>query len=212
MLTEDQQTVFDWINDNLELPVYAAAYKGAVELLSNKSPGYIAFVSHAGRDLMNGLAGAVLGITRQQVQYVERVDAFKDDWKDEWGGVGFERSETTDETGHLIPNEICQKVKRLVDEHTEGRRRREEANVAFFTTFLDYSHEASIPDNLRQEWRQARGWFQAHAHLRNTEFEVEAADELEKCFQALDGFLYSAAASQLEQLRSLREILEETNQ
>ena len=41
MLTENQQTVFNWINDDLELPVYAEAYKGALDLLNNKSPGYI---------------------------------------------------------------------------------------------------------------------------------------------------------------------------
>ena len=28
MLTSNQQIVFNWINDDLELPVYAEAYKG----------------------------------------------------------------------------------------------------------------------------------------------------------------------------------------
>ena len=55
MLTSNQQTVFDWLNEDLELPVYAEAYKGALDILNNKSPGYITFVSHACRDLMNGL-------------------------------------------------------------------------------------------------------------------------------------------------------------
>ena len=63
MLTSNQQTVFDWINDDLELPVYAEVYKGALDLLNKKSPGHISFASHAGRDLMNGLASAVKGIT-----------------------------------------------------------------------------------------------------------------------------------------------------
>ena len=93
MLTEKQQTVFDWLNDNLELPVYAQAYKGALDLLNKKSAGYITFVSHAGRDLMNLLASAVKGIKRQQVQYFQLVNAFKDDWKNEWGGEGFNTTE-----------------------------------------------------------------------------------------------------------------------
>ena len=65
MLTERQQTVFDWINDALELPVYAEAYKGALEQLNNKSSGYITFVSHAGRDLMNGLADSANSVTTE---------------------------------------------------------------------------------------------------------------------------------------------------
>ena len=37
MLTKNQQTVFDWLNDDLELPVYAQAYKGALDLVKKKS-------------------------------------------------------------------------------------------------------------------------------------------------------------------------------
>ncbi len=85
MLTERQQTVFDWINDDLELPVFAEAYKGALDLLNKKSAGYITFISHAGRDLMNLLASAVKGTKGGRVQYEQLVDKFKDDWKDEWG-------------------------------------------------------------------------------------------------------------------------------
>ena len=111
MLTERQQTVFDWIHDNLELPVYAAAYKGALDLLNKKSAGYITFVSHAGRDLMNLLASAMKGPNPKRVQYVDLVNAFKDDWKHEWGGEGFSTIEDNDEDGHLIPNEICEKIR-----------------------------------------------------------------------------------------------------
>ena len=142
MLTSNQQTVFNWINDDLELPLYAEAYKGALEQLNKKSPGYITFISHAGRDLMNGLASAAKGIQRQQVQYVNLVDDFRDEWKDEWGGEGYNTTEdnvkisgwiqrllrffrynTTednDEKGHLIPNDICMKIQELVDEHKKA--------------------------------------------------------------------------------------------
>lgn len=212
MLTANQQTVFDWLNDNLELPVYAEAYKGALDLLNKKSNGYITFVSHAGRDLMNGLAAAVKGITRDQVQYVQLVDDFKDDWKNEWGGEGFNTTEDSNENEHPIPNEICKKIKRLIDEHTEGRLRAEDTNSSFFITFLDYPNKGSIPDNLSQEWRSARRWFAGHAHLRENEFEVQASNEAERHFRSLDSFLYAAASSELEQLRSIHEILEETNQ
>ena len=179
MLTERQQTVFDWINDNLELPVYAEAYKGALEQLNKKSSGYITFVSHAGRDLMNGLALAATHIKRQQVQYVQLVNDFKDDWKDEWGKEEYRTTEDNDENGHLIPHEICKKIKTLIDEHIEGRLRYEEIDSAFFITFLDYPHQESVPQNLSQEWQRARRWFIGHAHLREDEFSIEVYDEVE---------------------------------
>ena len=211
MLTERQQTVFEWLNDNLELPVYAEGYKGALEQRNNKSSGYITFVSHAGRDLMNGLALAAKRIKRQQVQYVQLVDDFKDDWKDEWGEEEYSTTEDNDENGHLIPNEICKKIKKLIDEHREGRLRAEEIDSSFFITFLDYENKESIPQNLSQEWRRARRWFIGHAHLRKNEFSIETYDEVEKHFQNLDNLLYAAAASEIEQLRSIHEILDEAN-
>ena len=212
MLTERQQRVFDWINDNLERPVYAQAYKGAIKQLNKKCPGYITFVSHAGRDLMNGLASAAIGIPGAPVQYVRLVDDFKDEWKDEWSGEGYNTTENNDENGHLIPNEICEKIKKLVDEHKEGRRMAEEKNTSFFTNFLDYPNEESIPENLSQEWRKAKQWFNGYAHLREDEFPIAASNEVEKHFRNLDNFLYAAAGSELEQLRSLHEILEEANE
>ena len=182
MLTERQQTVFDWINDDLERPVYAEAYKGALEQLNKKSSGYITFVSHAGRDLMNGLASAAIGIPSAPVQYVQLVGNFTDDWKDEWGGEGYDIVEENDENGHLIPNEICEKIKKLVDKHKKGRRIAEEKNTSFFTNFLDYPNEESIPENLSQEWRKAKQWFNEHVHLREDEFPTAASNEVELHF------------------------------
>ena len=195
MLTERQQTVFDWINDDLELPVYAEAYKGAIEQLNNKSSGYITYVSHTGRDLMNGLASDAEGITRQRVQYEQLVDKFKDDWKDEWGGDRFHPPDNVPKE-HLIPNEICQKVKKLVDEHKEGRRITEEKNTSFFTNFLGYPNEESIPENLSQEWRKAKQWFNGHAHLREDEFSYSRHLTKWNCiFTYFDNLLYAAAES-----------------
>ena len=108
-LSTEQQTVFDWLNDELQLPVFAEAYKGALELLEKKSPGYITFVSHAGRDLMNGLAR--LGSGREQVQYVNRLDELQDDWEGESRAGGFNEIDDA-ENGHfiLVPSEIWEKA------------------------------------------------------------------------------------------------------
>lgn len=212
MLTQNQQTVFVWINDNLKLPVFAEAYKGALDLLNKKPAGYITFVSHAGRDLMNLLASAVKGIKGDRVQYGKFVDEFKDDWKDEWGGEGFNTTENNNGITHPIPNEICKKIKGLVDEHKVGNLRSEDKGTLFFTTFLDYSNKESVPENLVKEWRTAKKCFEKYTHLRKKGFSMEAPDEVERHFHNFDNLLYAAAETDIEQLRSIHEILEETNQ
>ena len=208
-LSTEQQTVFNWLNGELELPVYAEAYKGALELLEKKSPGYITFVSHAGRDLMNSLAQ--LGTGREQVQYANRLDGLQDDWEDEWGRAGVDIIDNP-ENGHLIPYEVCEQIQDLIDEHKAGRLRPSEAVVLFFSNFLDYAYEEEIPRNLLTEWKSTREWFVAHAHLRDSAFEIEVSTEVERHFQILDDLLYNAASSELERIRSINEILEETNE
>ncbi len=68
-MNRQQQRVYDWLNDELELPVFADAYKGAIILLTQKPAGYISFVAYAGRDLINGLAPTCNGIKSKQGQY-----------------------------------------------------------------------------------------------------------------------------------------------
>ena len=208
-LSTEQQTVFDWLNDELEMPVYAEAYKGALDFLDKKPPGYITFVSHAGRDLMNGLAR--LGTGREQVQYANRLDELQKHWEDEWGIAGVDKIDNP-ENGHVIPYEVCEQIKDLIDEHKAGRLRPSEAAILFFSNFLDYTYAEEIPRNLLTEWVNTREWFRAHAHLRYSAFEVEASTEVERHFQTLDDLLYNAASSELERIRSLHEILEETNE
>lgn len=54
-LNKEQLRVYEWLSDDLSLPVFAEAYKGSAILLATyqKSDGYISFVAHAGRDLMD---------------------------------------------------------------------------------------------------------------------------------------------------------------
>ena len=189
--------------------MYAEAYKGALHLLDKKPPGYITFVSHAGRDLMNGLAR--LGIEREQVQYANRLDELQRYWKDEWGASKLHEIDDT-ESGYLIPYKVCEKIQDLIDEHRTGRLRGSETVGLFFTTFLDYLDRERIPENFVQEWSTTRDWFVKHAHLREGEFEMEVSSEVERHFQTLDGLLYVPASSELERISGINEILEETNE
>ena len=48
-LTERQQRVFDWLNSDLELPVFASVYLSAVTLMNTKPPGYITLITYSQR-------------------------------------------------------------------------------------------------------------------------------------------------------------------
>jgi len=210
-LNKEQQRVYEWLNDDLRLPVFAEAYKGAVILLRQKPTGYISFVAHAGRDLMNRLASTVTGIKSERVQYQQHVDKLQSVWRDEWR-FSDELSPEVTEKGHLIPIKVCQIISDLIEEHNSGRMRSSEADGLFFSTFLDYSDKDKIPGNFLSEWKAAKNWFLSHAHLREKSFQPETYDDLVKHFKCLDGYLYIAASSQYERLKVLNEILETTNQ
>lgn len=210
-LNKNQQRVYEWLNDDLSLPVFAEAYKGAIILINQRSAGYVSFIAHAGRDLMNGLAAAVHGIDRKQVQYVQIVNSFQEDWLDEWRS-GNELLTNADVAGHLIPTDVCKKISTLIDEHRSGRKRSTETDGLFFSTFLDYSDRDKIPSNFLSEWKTAKDWFLGHAHLRDKPFRADTDNDLVKHFNCLDGYLYIAASSQYDRLKDLNEILDATNQ
>ena len=131
MLTERQQQVFDWLHGERDLPVFAEAYKGAIIFLQNKPPGYVTFVAHAGRDLMNGLARTVSGINSEQVQYVNRLDELQDMWTSEWEPQGITTS-VDDNRSLLIPYKLYQKINELIEDHQRGRLRSSGLDKLFF--------------------------------------------------------------------------------
>ena len=211
MLSTEQQTVFDWLNDKLQLPVFAEVYKGALYLLDQKPPGYITFVSHAGRDLMNGLAPTARNIKREQVDYKGFFDRLDNDWKDEWRSEGVNKIDNA-ENGHLIPYKICGRIKDQIDEHKRVRLRISEVDSLFFSTFLGYDDSVRIGKNFFEEWKIAREWFLKHTHLREGKFEMNASSEVERHFQMLDNLLHDAATSEFGRMRIIDESLEEANE
>lgn len=208
MLTGNQKKIFEWMNNILHLPVYADAYKGAVCLLKMKAPGYVTFVSHTGRDILNSLPQTVAGITNPQVQYVDLVNKLQNKWQDKWRGQGLTSSQT-DEIGHMIPYKVCDMVNELIKEHEEGRKRSQGKGEFFFNTFLGESDRDRIT-NLRK-WKEASRFFVECAHLREKKFSLETLSKVEEHFKVLEGFLYIAATSQYSLIRSVDEILEQAN-
>ncbi len=210
ILSPEQERIYGWINDELRLPVYADVFGGAAVLLNQKPSGYVTFVAHAGREIMNGLARTVRGDERNQVQYVNLLNEIAPVWNDQWGAsTGFSNSEVP--SHHEISRDICVMLKSLIDEHRQGLVRNEETNEVFFSTFLDYRDKDNIPKNFMREWKDARQWFLKHAHAREGVFCPDVESEIVKHFETLETYLLAAADSQYERIRGINEILDETN-
>lgn len=210
-LSKKQQQVYEWMKDVLKLSVFAEAYKGAAILISQRSAGYVSFVAHAGRDLMNSFASTVAGGKSEQVQYHQHIDNLQRVWQDEWR-ISDEFMPEKAKEGYLIPIHVCQKISTLIDEHKSGRKRSADADALFFSRFLDYSDKDKIPNNFYKEWKAAKKWFLGHAHLREKPFCDETHSDLVKHFSCLDSYLYIAASSQYDRLKDIDEILDATNQ
>ena len=209
-LSPDQKTVHEWLDSKLEMPVFADGYLAALSLMSAKRPGYIPLVAHIGRDFMNILPTAVRGISTSQVQYFDLVKKVKTHWNGGGTGPGFGPSSGPTE-GQVISYEASGSIQELIDEHDKGRARSGIRDFLFFSTFLDYDNDETIPDHLLKDWREARNWFLSVAHLRQKSLPGDAPEVVERHFQTLQGGLYSAASSEFDRLKGLYEILEETN-
>ena len=209
-LSPEQKTVYEWLDETLEMPVFAEAYLAALRLMSAKHPGYITLVAHTGRDFMNILPTVVGEIGTSQVQYVHLVGKVEDSWSNVGTGSGFVNSGEFTE-GHVIPYETHHAIQELLDKHAKGRERSEIRDSLFFSTFLDYDHKDKIPANLLRDWKQAREWFGKVAHLRPQPLPEDAPQLVEKHFETLQEGLYAAASTEFDRLKDLHEILEETN-
>lgn len=209
-LNQNQQRIYDWMKEELGLPIFADSYKGALDLLVHKSDGFISLVSHVGRDLMNNLATTSSKIKNSgHAKYSGIVSEIVDIWEEKKiETTYYEYDSKDDEPFFPVPYDICEKISNLVCEHKKGTLNNSEKEILFFTTFLDYSDKDKIPID---DWSDARKWFVARAHLRKGEFSEQDYNELVKHFNTLNDYLYIAATSQYERIRNLNDILEETN-
>ena len=240
ILSKRQHTVFNWLNCDLALPVFADAYKGALKFLHIRPPGYITFVSHVGRDLMNELVVTVkkmqsleddanLASSAKQSEgghadYRKFVNKLQEVWKDAWGSVSMDGDKFQSDFGampnesacleaaHLIPLETCKKIQDLIDAHRAGHERALNKGALFFTTFLDYAQKEAVPKNLFKEWESARKWFAKYNHLRKGRFDKDESSKVNRHFRMLENLLFVAACGTFERLSEINEVLEETNQ
>lgn len=210
MLTSKQMTIRKWLSDELQRPVFAEVYSGAVFFLQTRPDGYITYVAHAGRDILNRLAPSIKGIKAERTQYQQHLDSINHKWNSRWGAKGAALNGDF-VSGHLIPSDVCKMIDGLLADHVKGRLRSTESDELFFATFLDYSDKGAIPSNQLDKWRKAKEWFLKHAHVRDKSLSSNVHSDVVKHFGVLEDFLYVASESSYRRIKELNEILEEAN-
>lgn len=212
--TEDRKKILFWIANDLDLPVFADAYLGAVICFEEKTPGYVTFVCHTCRDIMNIMAGIVSVNKGDRVDYLKLVDKVQNKWMPEWNKKNVLSSDLdpTDTQANVnVTRDFCSSVEELIDEHKGGKRRAENKGTDFFQTFLEYKDKDNISVNKIKLWKKARIWFIRNAHLRKKPFDGSIYSDLEKHFSYMELTLLTAADSVRNRLKAIDEILAETN-
>ncbi len=206
MLNDKQNTVFKWLMKK-ELSIFAELYKGAVFLLKNKTSGYVSFVSHAGRELMNGLPSELGGIQRSQVQYSQLSDKILEKWESHFKPLELPLKDKE----HSVPYEVLLPIKKLLKQHHAGRLRAENKSDLFFSELLDYSFKDEIPENFLRPWREAKKFFNSNVHAHKGRLNPDSSDYVENHFRQLDDLLYVVASRESERFGEIDEILRKTN-
>lgn len=205
-MTDEQKRVYLWMTDTLSCPGYAAAYRVAMTLLAQQPPGYATLVAHVGRDLMNGLAPAVRGISRRQTQYHQYLDRIQASWNNTWR-TNHLTHKSGQQSHHSIPSHICDEISNLVDEHQTARDRNNQTDALFFTTFYEYIDIQSVPHNIARQWKDARSFFQGRAHFTESALCADREQEVNENFQKLHTLLHVAAANAYQRLKGIHDIL-----
>lgn len=213
---ERRERIYRWMTDN-GLPSYADLYKGAVLILHSKPPGYVRFVSHAARDLMNGMAAAKKELKRPQTQYVDIVNDLTEAWDthrlprsaETFG----EKDKPVDDPPDLsVPNEVVKHIQLLLYEHEQGRKRSEDKPFLFFEAFLpNAAPRDSIPEAYPRMWIALKKWFEARTHEGGKGPQQEVLEQINTKLSDLEVIFATVADRYLNTISALDEILDQAN-
>jgi hypothetical protein len=217
--SEKRERICRWLCDK-GASSFAETYKGAVIILHHRHPGYVRFVCHGVRDIINGLPALLARLERPQVDYVKLVG----DLESQWDGRKLPRLPPVINSAEpgptikgnfpdaTIPGSIIARVVNLLNEHNSGRVRATENPFRFF--------EVCAPENKNRReliapmvgrWREMQGVFKRNVHESGARDLLKAADEVTRAFGVFEEILSSFATGFYEQMEVLDEILENAN-
>lgn len=217
-----RERIFAWLRDQGGSG-FAEDFKGATMLMHMKVPGYVRFVCHALRDILNGLPAVIAKEERKQVQYPQRLDRIFTRWATEKlprgpivasSGV-LEEQVTGRFVAVTISAELVEQLAELLNEHEQGRARGRNNPLTFLEAAIPES--AGRPDLLampRAQWKalQDDALHLVHENGGGCDKDDEAAcASLFQRFETLLSSLSSFAGSYYHSLENLDAILEEAN-
>jgi hypothetical protein len=216
---EKRERICRWLRDK-GAPSFAKTYTGTVIILHNQHPGYVRFVCHGVRDIINGLPALLAGLERPQVQYAHLVGDLESQWDEQKlprvppvidsvePGLSIKGS-FPDAT---IPGPIIAKVVNLLDEHNSGRVRVTENPFRFFEVCApENKNRREVIAPMVESWREMQGVFRRNVHESGARDLLKAADEVTRAFGVFEEILSSFATGFYEQMEVLDEILEKAN-
>jgi hypothetical protein len=202
---------------------FAETYKGAAMLMYSKGPGYVRFIAHALRDILNRFPAVFTKEEGGRVEYVQRLNRISARWSEE----KLPRVPIVASSGALEPQvtgrfdavtisaELVEQLVDLINEHAQGRARSQDNPLTFLETCIPES--AGRPDLLalpRTQWKllQKDAVHLTHENGGGCDEDDEAAcASLFQRFETLLSSLGSLAGSYYHSLENLDAILEEAN-
>jgi hypothetical protein len=183
-------------------------------------PGRIHFVSHAVRDIGNGLPEIVSGVKVGRLDYKTVVDGLVVTWRAHNLSLTLDKhpagqdlpTGTPPETTSL-PTPVYDALRKFLSEHAESRVRPSESAQRMFDTLLPEGAEqrASMTPVVNQ-WVQVVKWFVSRTHLpRSADSKGRPDEELERNFELFETTLMALVRAFFATTGDLDAILEDAN-
>jgi hypothetical protein len=212
-----RQTIYDWMREN-NLLSFAALYVGVVTVIHQRTPGFVRFVGHAVRDMMNGMAAIKLNLhSRRQADYVKLVDGILLPWTKHGVPRSFARVSSETPNGETavssetfsVPIAVVSAIHDLLDKHESARARSNQSVYLFFEAFIDAAQEPTAAHVTA--WKDLHAWFQQKCHDNGTLPDQELEQETEKKFCELESIFLTVADRHKNTITRLDEILDQAN-
>jgi hypothetical protein len=188
-------------------------YQSAVKMLEETSPGYVRFVSHAVREIVNGLPGVLYKdfARGNRLQYPDRLDEILDGWPRE-SGFGPSAGSPNSSAQLAISPRVVALWRSLLDDHLEvSRRLKKNATGLFIAAEVRRSGreptEADVEPAV-EEWLRMHKWFVKHVH--ESKRPINASD-FKTHFQQFEQFLRNFYQAYSDVHEGLDDVLAKTN-
>lgn len=143
----------------------APAYEGAIEILGNTQfPGRTHFISHAVRDIANGLPFALdQQLDGKRVDYPNHLDKIVREWK---SPKQISEQASPDAGSFAITTKVAKQIDELIEEHRESRQRPGNYELLFRILTRKAPLRVSLDARAVEAFKNTSRWFVELAHFR----------------------------------------------